>query len=524
MAEEAGKSKAGRCPRLPILNAPAVGERNSLEGGRRLRTTDSRPRDPLSTRLLLLVILVLATSVRLYGIHFSLWLDEAAALVFAQQPLGHLWGEWMLRETNPPLFYTLLKGWQLLLGTADAVVRLLPILIGLAGIWGMFFLGRAVGGARAGLLAAGLLALSAMHVDYSLQLRGYGLAHTAVVVACLGMVRFLQHRRPTWLLLYGAASWAALHCHTTLALFVALANAAMILLLRADRPALIRWLAANLLVAIAWSWWAWITVRQLGLAHNFGWITTPNIADAWRMTGITLGPLYQQGDTLAGGLLVLGMLGGSAWFAWRSGRPETMLLAILAFAAPLVLFAISQQTPIFLPRTLFWANAPLIALVAAAVTSIANRWMAVLLAMIMLTLSAVGTAAWYRGGEQEQWRAAAAVLDREAPDRDIWVADDAVALALAHYLPDASRRVVVVDRPGAPHERWAVGLFPGRHLGAREAAALFRQQCPVVGVSRGEYDPSPALATAGGTATAIGSRTRNPLVARWDCERAPVAR
>ena len=258
-------------------------------------------REELVTRLTLASILLVAAAVRLAGLHFSLWLDESASLAFARQPLSHLWGEWMLRETNPPLFYTLLKGWQAIVGTSDAVARLLPIAIGLVGVWGMFLLGRAIGGARAGLLAAALLALSAIHVDYSLQLRGYGLANGGVMFACFAMVRFLQERASRWLLMYVGAAAVALYGHTTLALFVALANGAMLVILRRDRGALARWLVANMALALLWGWWGWITVRQLGQPHNFGWITVPSVADAWHSASIALVPLYLRSGTIGGG-------------------------------------------------------------------------------------------------------------------------------------------------------------------------------------------------------------------------------
>ncbi|MEO6248756.1 MAG: glycosyltransferase family 39 protein [Sphingomicrobium sp.] len=488
-------------------------------------TSEGRgPRDERWTRWALTIILIIAAVVRLAGIHFSLWLDESATLAFARQPMSHLWGVWMLRETNPPLFYTLLKGWQMVAGMADPLARLLPIAIGLVGVWGISLLGRAIGGARAGLLAAALLALSAIHVDYSLQLRGYGLAHGGVIFACLGMVRFLQERGHKWLLLYVTGAAVALYGHTTLALFVVLANAAMLLLLRRDRRALAQWFAANVLLALIWGWWGWITLRQLGAPHNFSWITVPSLAQAWRTTSIALVPLYLRSDTAGGSALLAAMLGGSGIYAVRRAQAETSLLAILALGAPLLLFAVSQKTPVLLPRTLFWASGPLFSLLAAAIVSITERRMALFVAALAIVLSAVGLAAWYPDGQQEQWPAAAAVLDRRATERDIWVADDAVALALVHYLPNARARIIVVDRPGAPHERWAAGLFPGRHIGAPEAGRRFGEQCHVAVLARGDYDPGPLLVALKARPTAIGSRARNPLVWLWDCGQGPSAR
>jgi uncharacterized membrane protein len=481
-------------------------------------------REELVTRLTLASILLVAAAVRLAGLHFSLWLDESASLAFARQPLSHLWGEWMLRETNPPLFYTLLKGWQAIVGTSDAVARLLPIAIGLVGVWGMFLLGRAIGGARAGLFAAALLALSAIHVDYSLQLRGYGLAHGGVMFACFAMVRFLQERRHRWLLLYLAGAAVAVYSHTTLLLFVGLANLTMVALLRRDRPALGAWLVANMALAAIAGWWIWMTFRQLAQPHNFGWITVPSLADAWRMTSDVFVPMYLRSDTLGGSGMLCAIVGGVVLFSLARPRPEVTLLAVLALGAPLLLYLVSQQTAMFLPRTLFWVTGPLIALLAAGVVSLAERRTTLLSGGVLLALSVVGLASWLPYGETEQWAASARAVDGRGGAHDIFVADDAVALALGHYLPDAGRRIVVVTDPSAEHERWAVGLFKGRHLAPAAAQRLFREQFHVVGVRRGNLDPSTILRAAGGRATPIDTGAANPQVAAWDCDVRAAAR
>lgn len=72
----------------------------------------------------------LAALLRVMLANYSLWYDEYASLYFAHEPLRHLWGEWMVRETNPPLFYTMLKGWLALGFDSRAAIRLLSIIGG----------------------------------------------------------------------------------------------------------------------------------------------------------------------------------------------------------------------------------------------------------------------------------------------------------------------------------------------------------------------------------------------------------
>ncbi|MFX4883844.1 hypothetical protein ABTB71_19260, partial [Acinetobacter baumannii] len=56
--------------------------------------------------------------------------DEYASRYFSDQPFSRLWGWWLLRETNPPLFYSLLRLWRMVVPEADWSMRALPVLIG----------------------------------------------------------------------------------------------------------------------------------------------------------------------------------------------------------------------------------------------------------------------------------------------------------------------------------------------------------------------------------------------------------
>jgi len=54
-------------------------------------------------------IVALAVGLRLRHAAGSMAFDEMASMYFSGQSWTHLWGWWMLRETNPPLVYSLLK-------------------------------------------------------------------------------------------------------------------------------------------------------------------------------------------------------------------------------------------------------------------------------------------------------------------------------------------------------------------------------------------------------------------------------
>jgi uncharacterized membrane protein len=231
-------------------------------------------------------ILIAAAAIRIATAGYSLWFDELASLVFAHQPQARLWSDWMIRESNPPLYYSLLRVWIGAFGESDRVVRLLSILIGLGGIVAGWALARRLGGAAAGLIAAALLAVSASHVAFSQEARSYVLAYSATLVALIGAADVLDHRR-RGPVIYAAATLVALYSHTTMIVFALLAGATVAVMLRRSPRALAEWLAANVLIAVGWAWWAAISLRQMSAAYtNFDWIKQPSIRDAVDHTAI----------------------------------------------------------------------------------------------------------------------------------------------------------------------------------------------------------------------------------------------
>jgi len=118
------------------------------------------PPSARKTWLLLAGLVAFAAIVRLIGIGVpSLWGDELYSVSFSRIPMDMLWGDWMVRETNPPLFYSILKGWIALFGEQDTALRVLTIIVGLAAIGGIFLFVRALHSTQAALLAVALAAV-----------------------------------------------------------------------------------------------------------------------------------------------------------------------------------------------------------------------------------------------------------------------------------------------------------------------------------------------------------------------------
>ncbi|NIJ22019.1 putative membrane protein [Sphingomonas naasensis] len=470
--------------------------------------------------LLVVPVLLGAIALRIVSAGYSLWFDEIAAVTLAHQPLDHLWSGWMAREANPPLYYTLLKGWMALFGSGDLAVQLLSVAIGTAGIGAAWWAARRLGGTGAGLIAALLLAISPAHLDFSQEVRSYILAQTAALFACAAIILYLERPRLAPLAGYALAAGVALYAHTTMALFVGLSNFALFWLLRRDRPALLRWILANALVAMLWSWWAWISLGQAaGGDTAFGWITRPDLPAALTMTATVYLPFYVASERIVfAPLLALAWLGGLGWFAARDRRPAVVLLAALTLAAPLLLWAVSQRLPIFLPRTLFWAAGPATVLLAVALAAVPSRPMRGALVALLVALQIGALLRWLPERETEAWPQTLATIARIDPHAAVIVEGDAMGVAAEHYRQAQAPglRIFIVQRPAGAVDRWAEGLVAAPHLDAGSARALLAREGRLFTLARGDYDPAWLFAGIGvAQPLPESARNRQPHLASW---------
>ena len=129
----------------------------------------------------LIALTVLAAALRLPTLGSqSLWLDEALTGRLARGSLGDLLHRVATEEANPPLFYLLEWVWTRVAGTSEVALRLPSALFGIALVPVAYAIGRRLGGQRAAVALAALVAVHPLLVYYSQEARGYA----AVALAC----------------------------------------------------------------------------------------------------------------------------------------------------------------------------------------------------------------------------------------------------------------------------------------------------------------------------------------------------
>jgi mannosyltransferase len=415
-------------------------------GSTPLMQTETRRRSLTSLPVLLTGIVLVAALLRLWNIGGpSLWGDELYSISFSRVPMDQLWGDWMVRETNPPLFYSILKGWIALFGEQDVALRVLTITVGLLALGGIFLFVRALHSNQAALLAVALAAVSSLQVAYSTEIRGYIFGALFASLTLLALVKLVDvwksddaslRRQFPWLALYAASAAAAFHTHTTFVVLPILANAAMstIYLWRTSRARFVAlgWIGANAVLLLLCLWWGLMTLQRLrDGADPISWIPEPTIKDVVAiMSHIVATRSFELANILFG--MVFGAL--ALWGAWHLTLERRIIVGAIGIGAPVLLVLVSLVQPVFLERTVFWLQFIYLGCIAIGLLSLPWKRWRVPAMVAAITVLAADMLTWELTAYREPWRDVARVLREQSTPRDavlLYTADAGVNLD--HY-------------------------------------------------------------------------------------------
>jgi uncharacterized membrane protein len=143
----------------------------------------------------ILAVTALALALRLWGItDQSLWMDE----VFSARHIHKSWRAMLtagfVNETNPPLYYVLLRLWCAVFGDGELALRSLSAVASAATVPVVHAIGATLGRRRAGIFAALLFALAGLQIEYAQEARQYALLVFGLAIALLGLAKAITER------------------------------------------------------------------------------------------------------------------------------------------------------------------------------------------------------------------------------------------------------------------------------------------------------------------------------------------
>ncbi len=382
------------------------------------RSQAERRQPPFSRQdlTILLSITLLAAGLRLLGLgEWSFWVDEAHTVRDVTKPLDEFWGSHVSRY---PLSYLILRGMLgVLPATSEGWLRLPFVFFGIAAIPAVAFVGRALVGTRAALIAALLLALSPWHVYWSQNCRSYSMVLFFSMLA-MGAYQVASQQRS---LLFGILSLAltvvAGLCHTSaylvLAALIAFAGLSRLLSTGSAKADLVRRPLER--------WLPWIILGTILLLSPLlmGGLTYFQRAKP----DFSLGHMVQTVVYFVRVPLILLAACGCALLMSRDDRPALFLMCWIV--APLVVLGIAASAVFKVTAQYAFYTLPAFCLLAGYAATqfktgeLRRPWLARAMSAVPLLIVLADSAAYgflyytSQHGDRPNWRAAKDWIERE---------------------------------------------------------------------------------------------------------------
>ena len=332
----------------------------------------------------------------------SFWLDEVHNLLKAEQ-LSEVLRRGDLVSNHPPLFTVMVALWRSIgPGPGEWWMRLLPVTLGLCGVVALYFLARLLFGARAGLFAAFLLAISPFHILHSQDLKVYILLPftATVMVYCLYVAT--EHNRPRLWILYSLM--VAVACYSDLFAAPLLIGVSVwfLIQLRGRFDRMRGWLLANIAGVLLFLPQLGIMLKKANdimLKSEQWWVPKPSLwSSVFYVKTIAFGysnlePHFKIALLVFCAFAIAGII-----ISWKQNRRGALLLVFWFVVSTSIVYALSQFTEsIFLIRSMLPYAIPLYLWVGLAMSRAESRPFRCALVLGFACIAAFPLAEMYRG-------------------------------------------------------------------------------------------------------------------------------
>lgn len=391
-----------------------------------------------------------------------MWLDEAQTVSIARLPVGPLLHA-LRTDGSPPLYYLLLHAWTALLGHGDTAARSLSAVFAVAAVPAGTLAAARVGGRRAAVAAAALLASLPFLHRYATEARMYSLVVLLSALGFLAIHEALERPRRGALAGVAAVTAALLLTHYWTMFLLVVVAAVVLACGRRQPPGDPGRLAARRVVGAmavgGLAFLPWVPSFLYQLAHTGApWGI---VAGAWMFESSLHGLVGEQhGLGLLGfaypvlallGLCALPLPGGALEIDLAGRPPGRALAAVVAGTLGLALVVSRLTGSAFAPRYAAVVVVPFVVLAARGLATVEHPQALRIAAAVLV---GVGLFRSYHevGAPRSQARQLGrAVAERAQPGDLLVVCPDQVAPALAREVPDLP--ATVVYPPGSAPDR-----------------------------------------------------------------------
>lgn len=427
-----------------------------------------------SHRYVLAFSIVLGAFLRFYHIGSQpLWLDEAWSYWFSGRTIRELWTIIPQFETNPPLYYTILKLWEGLFGSTEACLRSLSAVMSIGCIPLIYLVGRhlgkTIGGNWLGTISALLFAVSPVHIQYAQETRPYAMLTFATTLTLLAVLWIMRHpaeacepifRRASdmnphategiawpglfpWMLMIIAISFA-LWLHNTSVLYMVtlllVVLAWVAVPLEFNRNVLTKILMVVVITFLLWiPYLVYLIPQSLNASLP---IPKPTILSTINtVTWLLLGNSITWGSSINDILkmtvfLFLIILAATGLIHIRKHSGLFVSLLILAgIVGPILmelLFSVTLR-PIFLARTIIYVSVPFYISIAAGIMMLGSTRKSALAVILITFVFTKWTYGYFANFQKESWDKVAQTVSYQAGGDVVLFVPNSIEIPFSYY-------------------------------------------------------------------------------------------
>jgi 4-amino-4-deoxy-L-arabinose transferase-like glycosyltransferase len=293
-----------------------------------------------------------------------IWYDEALSMLYSQRTpseiifsiVGNSQG--VAANVHPPSYFLTLWAWTKLFGDSISAARMFSLVAGvLSVVVVFFFIDSLFGDAKLATACSLLFACAPFQVHYSQEIRMYGWMGLFLLCATYFFWKGMQSHKLKWWILFSLFAALAQYAQSLAAIYL-LVLAASVLFTR-NRQNIFAVLLSGIAAMILYLPWLLTIPSQFTKIQGSYWVEKPTIARIFTtllsyVTGLPLPGLFLPVGLFIS-ILVTSIAGWQTIQAIRNKQPGAIRagwLLYLATVPAIVLFVISQWTPVFIERAL----------------------------------------------------------------------------------------------------------------------------------------------------------------------------
>jgi uncharacterized membrane protein len=165
---------------------------------------------------ILSTILLVAAILRFYHVDYqSVWLDEIHTINEADpnKSFGEVYQSLLVSEPHPPMYFFMVHVLFKIFGYTTLVMRAFAAVIGIAGVFSVYHLGKEIFDKRIGIYAAALLAFNYFHIYYSQEARMYPLLFLTTTISFIYLIKFIKNPTNKTAIIYALSASLMVYSH-----------------------------------------------------------------------------------------------------------------------------------------------------------------------------------------------------------------------------------------------------------------------------------------------------------------------